>query len=133
MSDPQEAIQPPADAVLVPWHTEASVRDAWPDAAGIADLGTLLAVTREAVWFYVPPMQRARDVIAGADVNVVPALVPPRYRLGQLMHLQSLATVRATSPSADVIGMEGFQARVYVFGAEVRKVLMPPTFGEVWF
>lgn len=132
MSDPT-----PGDG-LVPWHDAESVRAAWGDAKSIGDLDDLVQLTRRAVWLYVPRSTREREVGVDAngvqlDPDVVPARVDVRYRVAQLMHLQSLATVRRTSPAGDTMGMDGYQARVYVFGAEVKKVLVPPTHGAVFF
>jgi hypothetical protein len=122
----------PADG-LVAWHTPETVRAAWGDAKLVGDLDDLCALTRDAVWQYVPIETRAREVPAGVDPTVPPERVPVRYRVGQLMHLQSLVQLRRTSPAGDTMGMDGYQARVYVFGAEVRKVLVPPRYGEVAF
>jgi hypothetical protein len=123
---------------LVEWHTVATVKAAWSDANNLGDLSDVLALARRAVWLYVPRTTRAREVGLDADgvqidPDVVPDLVDVRYRVAQLMHVQSLVQVRRTSPAGDTLGMDGYQARVYVFGAEVRKVLVPPVHGEVAF
>ena len=115
------------------WHDRASARAQWSDAPkNDGELDDLLEATKGACWRFVPRATRLREVPTGwPDVDVPPPAVDVRYRLGQLMHMQSIWQSRRTASGGDTIGLDGYASRVYVFGAETRKILVPPVYGEM--
>lgn len=106
------------------WHDADSVRDVWQDAprAG-TELSDLLDLAADACWRYVHPEWPATEEL--------PQEVPTRFRVAQLMQAKAVWQLPRTSTSEDGMGMAGYQARVYVFGYDIRRILVPLIYGEV--
>ena len=129
MTEPVE----PDDAGLVPWHTVESAEAAWGDASGVEELAVLLLACKMACWTFVPATTRAREVPEDwADVDTPPALVPARYRIAQLRQAQNVVRTVPGDQGAS-LGLDGYAPRVYVFGYDVRTILLPPTAGPAFF
>lgn len=118
-------------AELTPWHTPGTAREVWRDAPQGTELDDLLDAARLACWRYVPSYTRQLEVPAGwLDEHTIddpPALVPVRYRLAQLLQARAVYQLPRAGGSGE-LGLDGYQARLYVFGYDVQRILVPPTF-----
>lgn len=120
---------------LTTWHDEGTAGQAWPDSRGVADLEELLDVAKDACWAFVPESTRKAILDAqptpNGSLEEAPTGVPARFRLAQLRQAQNVAR---TTPGTDgQLGLDGYAPRVYVFGYDVRTILIPPTAGPQVF
>lgn len=106
---------------MADWHTADSARAQWSDAPGGTELSDLLELAKDACWRYVHP----------DDEEAPEGEIPVRFRVAQLAQAQAVWQLRRTSPGGDSIGLDGYQARVYVFGYDIQKILVPPVHGEM--
>ena len=104
---------------MAAWHTPESVRQEWQDAPRGAVLDDLLEYAKEAVWAY-----------AGDGSTTIPADVPMRFRLGQRLQAQAVWQLARSGGSDGSVGLDGYQARLYVLGYDIKRVLRPEVAGE---
>lgn len=111
------------------WHTLQTARADWADAKQLSDLmlTDVLELAKDAVWhFEVDAHPRLDDT--GAEIPV-PADVPVRYRVAQLLQARSVWQLPRTGDQG-AMGLDEYAGRVYVFGKDIQKVIVPPTYGE---
>lgn len=96
------------------WHTLASARAEWPDAAGIDDrrLFVLLTIARDEVLTYAPRLP------AGT-------LVPLPYREGQLLQARNRLNAARVGPSGSTGADDGFQLSPFPLDWTVKQLLRP--------
>jgi hypothetical protein len=59
-----------------------------------------------------------------------PAEVPVRFRLAQRLQAQAVWQLARAGGSDGSIGMDGYQARLYVLGYDIKRILRPESAGE---
>ena len=120
---------------MAEWHTLATIRSAWADARGLpdAELQALLDATREWCWRFVPRATRAREIpsswLLEHSLEDAPDEIPGRYRIAQRLAVIMLAQLGTGSSQGDA-GLEGYSGRLYAYGYDVQRVLVPPLAGN---
>lgn len=122
---------------LTTWHDDESATAAWSNAATLEELPELLDACKWACWLFVPRSTRETLVgftgaVGDPDPDVPPERVPSRFRLAQLRQMQNVARTTPGDAGAS-LGLDSYAPRVYVFGYDVRTILLPPTAGAVAF
>lgn len=113
---------------MVAWHTVQTARAAWADAKQISDdavLTDLLDLAKDAVWHFDNPRVRNEEGVEQAP----PADVPPRYKMAQLLQMRAVWQLPRSGDGGSM-GLDEYAGRVYVFGKDIQKVIVPPVYGE---
>lgn len=116
---------------MTAWHDAQTIRAEWADARGMSEgeIEALLDATREWCWRFVPASTRLDEIPAGwldtHSISEPPADVPGRYRIAQRLAFIALAQLARGGTAGDV-GLEGYSAKLYAYGFDVQRVLVPP-------